>query len=116
MSQFLSLSGSVIVAWRKELQTSAESSSKKLYSITMTTQRLSSLWPVTCLVQSETRSVCAHTQRLQMNYHHIKAGICQVNYSEQIELCAINQQMETYTKTHTQMGNANRNVNYWADN
>lgn len=34
-----------------------------------------------------------------MSYRHIKIGILRVNYSEQIELYAINQQMDTYIYT-----------------
>lgn len=42
-----------------------------------------------------------HIHTLRMSYHHIKARICWVNYSEQIELHVINQQMDTYINMHT---------------
>lgn len=101
-----------LAAWRKERRTNVESVLREHYSTTVTAQRLCSSWPVTCSVQRETRSASTHTctrthtQELarthtrRMSYHHIKAGICWVNYSEQIELYAINQQMDTCINTH----------------
>ena len=64
----------VCAAWKRDLQTSAESSLREHYSITMTTLRLYSSWQVTCSVQRETRSVHTHTDTHTDTHRHTHSG------------------------------------------